>query len=363
MQEAEDLSLLIETIYDSALDPALWPIALAGVTAFVGGSSTGLYVKDAAARTGMLHYQDEGISDADTARYFEHYIKVDPTTVRHFFLGVGEIASTVDLMPYDEFVETRFYREWARPAGLVDHLCAVLDKDQTSVSLVGVFRGSDQGLADEPMRRRMRLVVPHVRRAVMIGGLLQHRAIANRSLSQALDAVSAAVFLLDGSGAIRHANTAGLAMLAGDGPVREVNGRLTGIEAELRATLSPDAGAPSYDPVVGRDGRPYLVHVLPLQGAQAANGIGNDATVAVFVQPTTLSVPAAPEAIARAYHLTPSELHTLLAISEIGGVPQVADALGISETTVKFHLRGIYAKTGSTRQADLVKLVAGFSGP
>jgi DNA-binding CsgD family transcriptional regulator len=74
-------------------------------------------------------------------------------------------------------------------------------------------------------------------------------------------------------------------------------------------------------------------------------------------------MPTAPEAIAKAYRLTPTELRTLMAIAEIGGVPQVAEALGISETTVKFHLRGVYAKTGSTRQADLVKLVAGFSGP
>ena len=81
------------------------------------------------------------------------------------------------------------------------------------------------------------------------------------------------------------------------------------------------------------------------------------------MQPTTLPVPAAPEAIAKAYRLTPTELRTLLAVAEIGGIAQVAEALGIAETTVKFHLRGVYAKTGSTRQSDLVKLVAGFSGP
>jgi DNA-binding CsgD family transcriptional regulator len=37
--------------------------------------------------------------------------------------------------------------------------------------------------------------------------------------------------------------------------------------------------------------------------------------------------------------------------------------LGISEITVKTHLQHIYEKTGSSRQVDLVKLVAGYMSP
>ena len=53
----------------------------------------------------------------------------------------------------------------------------------------------------------------------------------------------------------------------------------------------------------------------------------------------------------------------LLAIVEVGGVPEVAEALGVAETTVKTHLGNLYGKTGTSRQADLVKLVAGFASP
>ena len=38
-------------------------------------------------------------------------------------------------------------------------------------------------------------------------------------------------------------------------------------------------------------------------------------------------------------------------------------AEGIAETTVKTHLHRVFAKTGVSRQADLVKLAAGFSNP
>lgn len=74
-------------------------------------------------------------------------------------------------------------------------------------------------------------------------------------------------------------------------------------------------------------------------------------------------MPSAPEAIAKFYKLTPSELRILLAIVQVGGVPETAEALGVAESTVKTHLRRLFDKTGSNRQADLVKLIAGFSSP
>jgi FixJ family two-component response regulator len=46
-----------------------------------------------------------------------------------------------------------------------------------------------------------------------------------------------------------------------------------------------------------------------------------------------------------------------------GAVPEVAAALGVADTTIKTHLSRVFEKTGATRQADLVKLVAGFSSP
>ena len=67
--------------------------------------------------------------------------------------------------------------------------------------------------------------------------------------------------------------------------------------------------------------------------------------------------------ISRRYKLTPTELRVLLAIVEIGGVPEVAEAFGVSTTTVKSHLARLFEKTSTRRQADLVKLVAEFSNP
>jgi DNA-binding CsgD family transcriptional regulator len=69
------------------------------------------------------------------------------------------------------------------------------------------------------------------------------------------------------------------------------------------------------------------------------------------------------ETVAKLYKLTAMEVRVLKAVVEIGGAPLAAEVLGISETTVKTHLRNLFQKTDCRRQADLVKLVAGYASP
>jgi hypothetical protein len=87
---------------------------------FVPGVAAAVYWNDAASRSGDVYFDDGGIDQRYRALYFEKYIKLNPTATRHFFAEVGEPTATADLLPYDEFLQSRFYLEWARPQGLVD---------------------------------------------------------------------------------------------------------------------------------------------------------------------------------------------------------------------------------------------------
>jgi DNA-binding CsgD family transcriptional regulator len=84
---------------------------------------------------------------------------------------------------------------------------------------------------------------------------------------------------------------------------------------------------------------------------------------ALLVQKAALELGSLPRAIADTFGLTPAELRVLHAIVETGGVPETADALGIRQATLKTHLHRLFGKTDTRRQADLVKLVAGFASP
>src|SRR5262249_23267425 len=150
------------------------------------------------------------------------------------------------------------------------------------------------------------------------------------------------------------------------------NGRLIACEANAaraleeifaKAGVTASAGGIAV-PLSTPEGRHYVAHVLLLaSGPRRRAGAGYAAVAALFVHEVAIAAGFPPEAMARLYNVTPSEFRVLLAIVEIGGVPEVAEALGIGEATVKTHLHRVFSKTGAARQADLVKLVAGFSSP
>jgi DNA-binding CsgD family transcriptional regulator len=117
-------------------------------------------------------------------------------------------------------------------------------------------------------------------------------------------------------------------------------------------------------PMTGKDGDRYIGHVLPLtSGARRRAGRTYTAAAVLLVRKAGLGVPSAFEVIGKVFTLTPTELRVLLAIVEVGGIQEVAEALGVAATTVKTHLGHLFEKTGTARQADLVKLVAGYTTP
>ena len=373
VEPGESLSHLIGEIYDAALDPTLWPHVLPKAAGYVGGQAAGLLAKNSLtnAPTAFFHV---GLDPEYMRRYLDEYWRYDPCgAIEMFSFAIEQPISTIDLMPYDEFREGRFFREWAAPQGWVDSVSVVLERSSTAFAFFSVLRDRATGLADERARRRIRVLAPHIRRAVLIGSVIDLGKVEAATFATALEGLSAAIFFVDAEGRVLHANAAGKAMIAAGQPFRSGE-QLAAIDVkanpELQEALARTAvgdsaiGAQGIALPLNGGGERHVAHILPLTaGARRQTGVSHPATAAVFVHKEALRRPSAPEIIAKAYHLTPTELRVLLAIVEVGGVPDVAAALGIGKTTVKTHLDRLYEKTGARRQADLVKIVAGFASP
>ena len=127
MDDTERLSALIGDIYDSALDPSLWPGALENAARFVGGPAASVFSKDATRKSAQIFFQ-YGIDPSYEQLYIDKYVKLDPSTTSQFFANVGDIISTENFTAYDQFLETRFFKEWACPQLLVDSANTVLQK-------------------------------------------------------------------------------------------------------------------------------------------------------------------------------------------------------------------------------------------
>jgi DNA-binding CsgD family transcriptional regulator/PAS domain-containing protein len=372
--DPQKLSDLIGDIYDTVLDQSLWEGVVERAAHFVRGTGAALFSKNVANQEGSVHYQ-VGIDPYYQRLYFEKYVSLDPATGGHFLAEIEQPVAVADLMSRPEFLETRFYREWVRPQGLVDFVSAVLDKSATSAAMFGVFRSERDGIVDDETRHRMRLIVPHIRRAVLIGRMFDLKAAEAATFADTLDGLSVGMCLVDAGGRIVHANAAGYAIISAGDILRSVSGRLVARDAEVDKTLREIFAAAGQGdaalgtmgisvPLTGKDDEHYVAHVLPLtSGARRRASRTYTAAAALFVRRAALVVPSALEVIGKTFKLTPAELRVLLAIVEVGGVPEVAAALGVAATTVKTHLGRLFEKTGVRRQADLVKLVAEYATP
>ena len=373
MREYKKIARLVGDIYDAALDPAQWTDVLTTVADFVGGQAGGIISNNSVSNLSSAHYHF-GIECRYLQLYAETYWQFDPAGAL-FSCDVGQVVSISDLMPYDEFRQGRFYHEWARPQGWIDAAHAVLEKSATGCVYLSVIRGEADGMVDAEMRRRMGLVVPHVRRAALIGKAVDLKQAQVAKFTDILDGLSVSILLVDAGGRIVHANTAGHGILHAGDVLRAADGRLIASDAQVDQTLreafaAADNGdvAPGNEgialPLTARDGEHYIVHMLPLTSGQHRNAsLVSCAVAALFVRKVEMEPPSLPTLISKTFSLTPTELRVLLAIVDVGGVPEVAEALGVAETTVRTHLGRLFDKTGTGRQADLVKLVAGFCNP
>jgi hypothetical protein len=186
-------------------------------------------------------------------------------------------VSLPELVPYDEFCEGRFFREWMQPQGLVDAANSVLEKSVLSCSFLTILRGQARGVVDDELRRRMALVVPHVRRAVLIGQLIDLKQAEAATFTDVLDGLSAGIFLIAADGRIVHANAAGHGMLSAGKCLRSISGRLVTRDNQAHKTLQETFVAANDGdaaigvkaialPLTADDGKRYVAHVLPLTG-------------------------------------------------------------------------------------------------
>lgn len=374
MATGEQLSSLIATIYDTAVDPELWGKALEQTATFVGAKGAVLAHHDTASGEANFTYL-WGDKPECTAHYIAHLSRTNPVVVPvHLYCEPGEVFSVSQLISYEEYLRSRLYREWAQPQGWGDFSHFLTEKSGTRFGHFGVAHGLDQSPATDEPRRKLRLLLPHVTRAVAIAKAMQLTRLEAETLNAAVDALAAAVFLIGADGAIVYVNASAERMLD-EGHVlrRTADGRLSAAgSSEAQAMNRKIAGLAgdqdgSDAPLLllnGTNGARYVVHLVSLtKGQRRHAGRILGATAAVFVHPSELKRPTLIQLISKRFGLTDAESRVLFTIIEAGGIQEAAAMLGISGETVRTHLKRLYRKTDTRRQADLVRLVGQIGNP
>ena len=372
MIEQGRLSDHIGAIYDAALDPRLWPSTIEASCQLLKSCACGIAAVDVMDPSANISAQF-GIDQA--------YLELLGNGSRHPLIrnlmrsSIGEVGSAVSKMTEEGFRNSVLYQRWNEPKGyVVDLFNVTLERTATAVIHLGFVRHETVGIADAETLRDLSLLFPHYRRAVLIGKTIEQTRVEATSLSDALDGLAASVFLLDAANRIVYLNRAAESMLD-EGLVARKSGDAIVIcdktaDSTLRKAGAAIVGGELLNQesiaiaVRGLDGQPYIAHVLPLtSGVRQKAGRSYQAISALFLRSARFARPAALDAMAQLYSLTPAEVKTLVGVVELGSIPAAAKTHDVSRETIKTHLKRIFEKTGTSRQADLVKLLAGIISP
>jgi hypothetical protein len=162
MREADELSRVIGDIYDASLDPGLWPNAIESICGYVGAASASLHSQDSISRaTDALFWWGRA---SDAPHYFQIYLekygKLNPIFPGVIFFDVERPIAVPDVISCEEFVQTRFFREWLAPQSLMDGLFSNLEKGATGCALFTAMRHAEQGQVDDHTRHKFELITP-----------------------------------------------------------------------------------------------------------------------------------------------------------------------------------------------------------
>jgi DNA-binding CsgD family transcriptional regulator/PAS domain-containing protein len=373
---AERLSWLIGLIYDCAIDPGRWSIALEAIRIELSFQNASLELIDLRSLREIAN-----LATNVPEQYLAQMQGATPDVIelwggealaRSLPLDKPAVMSQVNPAFNPETSTNGYYLAFAKPQQINDVMAIGLARDAHGIGTVSFGRHQSAGPIGAREIQVAKLLIPHLQRAATINRLIDGLVLAQSTFSVTLDTLSVPVFLVDLDGRVLFANLAAKRQLDLKRLVRIDGGLLTSTTRGATSALSAAIRAAAEDasglgrrglgiPVLEPESGSGALHVLPLSQSHRSNGTG--AVAAVFVaQVDTPFVPPT-ELAAALFNLTPSEARVFQHIVSGNTQSETAAALGVGRSTVKSHLLRLFDKVGVRRQADLVQVAASLSVP
>jgi DNA-binding CsgD family transcriptional regulator len=194
-------------------------------------------------------------------------------------------------------------------------------------------------------------------------------------LVRAVEHSTTGILLLEAHGQLVYTNQAAREILGQEDGLFVEAGQLHALrkadEDALQRLLHGAVGPPrEHEPPLGgiiamprRSGKaPYAVVAVPVRLERSALR-SDEAVATVFISDPTALRELSDAHIRHLYRLTPKEAKLAVLLTGGATVAKAATALGMAEKTARIHLQGLFRKTGTRRQVDLVRVLLGSAGP
>jgi DNA-binding CsgD family transcriptional regulator/GAF domain-containing protein len=295
--------------------------------------------------------------------YSEQYYSICP------FIDwpVEQVASADQVLGTEAWLAHDFYRDYLQPLDLRHVLVANMRTPTGMHCALFACRNHASRDFDAAEIALIRLLLPHLQQAVDLHSAVEQLDSERQLYAATIDRLMVGTAILDDNGTMMRCNRAAQRLFDSRDGLECRHDKLCAFTSQQNRRVQQAIQAVLKQRQRGLDDievltltRPsgemplnLLLRPIPMS-YQARHGARRPA-VAVFIRDPSDSPQASRNLLRSLFQLTPTETEVAMLVMDGQTLDETALALGVSRNTVRAHLRGVFAKTGATRQAQLVK--------
>ena len=360
---------LVGLIYDAAADAALWPRFLERFADSVRGTLTTLLLYDPDHHAGNIAAAVR-IDPADVRRYNDHYVKLD-VWGRHSAhrLTPGCVLLGEQLCAPATVAATEFYADFLRPIDTFHMFAGIVSVDQPAISAITSLRPRRDEAFSAHEVRLLESLMPHLRRALALHQRMAGLHAAAASAASVLDALPHGVVLISRSLKILFLNrTAKLILDQRDGlrvHGQELHAHRPEDATRLRqlCRLAVGLDSPCTTGIGGamhvprrRSRQPLQVLAAPAR-TRTSSALAEQTAAVVFITDPEHKHETPLKLLSDLFGLSPAEARLAGELVKGVSLQEASDTLNVSLNTVRTHVKSLFAKTGTRRQAELTRIL------
>lgn len=352
---------IVGTIYDAAVDPALWTHCLEEMRREFGANYVSLIVRPGGKDDLGLIVSAAGDHRVGT---------VNPMMALSPFRGlqVDKLVTIGDLLTERDWRESQYYRDWCAPHGVFHVMAVDIGTRDGGVYGFRVTRPEGAPAFGETEFELCRRLLPHLKRALNVHLTVHQDRQVNTLYSRAMAHLMVGVIVLDEHGDVIECNPMAKVILEmGDGlkiagKQLEATSALDNrkLQRLIRDALAPRAAsklgvmeAMSVSRPSGKVGWGLVLQVIsPDEWTEGKHR----PSVAVFVRDAERKAQPPIRLAQQLFQLTAAETSLAIQLANGLSLDEASEVLNIRRNTARAHLRSIFSKTGVRRQTELVRI-------
>ena len=357
--ESSVLNEVIGQIYECAIDPGQWNDTLKLLVGRLAPPrwNVAMLLQDWQNPPSGRFIGTTGLEETSRSIYLSTFAGRNPWVQRLGNLPLGTVADTDELMPKSELLESPLYKDFLSRWNIQRAIAVVLERRERSILGFVMPGPPDHDL--ENLKRDLRLLFPHIQRALRISHALGEANLRAHAAEAALDRAREAIVTLTPK--LKIVNTNAKARTLADTGWISLKTRGfafadTKAQARLIELARKPAPASAVFKIANPQGQelPVMAACLPAHSTPVLGGTIEGAGLLISIGSGAQGSPVESEHLSAWFGLTPAEAKLTAALATGDTLKDFAARRAVSMNAVRFLLKGIYRKTGAASQAELI---------